>query len=170
MTFIYEHNYQMSEEENERLYRVFCRLSKTRKYVLFFLLGIAALFSTWTFILGCCLIVSVILRIFTPSILKSASKSSYHQLTDRQKPVTYRVTEEGLTFIGDSIEASCKWSNLVQWRELDDWLILSLAGLPTVFFPIAGLKEAGVYDPVKNLCRENGVDYNNPNKNKPNHH
>jgi len=164
MGFQFEHTYQMPIDEYATLNRVFARFKKPWREAALFIAGVAALFSKWTFVLGCVLLVVSGLSIFRPSIIRSAGRNLYAQMIDMSGPIKYGVSDKGLSFSGSHLNASCSWNNLVQWRELDGWLILQCAGMPHLFFRTSELEESGVLKPIMLLVRKHGIDYYNPRK------
>jgi len=154
----------MSEAQYAELTRVFARVRRPWRLAIVAALGVICLFSTWTFLLGCCLLVLVTLNLLLPAFPKGPTRRAYEQLTDLRGPVKYAVSTEGLSFSGTWTNASCGWPNLVQWRLLDEWLILFPAAMPLIFFRVSDLEEAGIFESVMGLAKKHGVNYNKPNE------
>jgi len=153
----------MPVEEYARLTRIHSAFTRPWRFGAAFAIGVAALFSQWTFMLGCLILLAAVVSIVIPSMVKSPARELYRQMPDMRGPVKYAVSETELSFTGGYIDASCLWPNLVQWRQVDGWLVLFPSGLPHLFFRVADLSEAGVLNSVMQLAKKNGVDYDHPN-------
>lgn len=51
---------------------------------------------------------------------------------------------------GGPVEAKVDWMLLTSWRVEDDWLILSVTGLPRLYYPLSTLREKGLYKQIMN--------------------
>jgi hypothetical protein len=49
-----------------------------------------------------------------------------------------------------------KWENLVTWREIAGWLMLTAKGMPSAFYRIEVLQRDGLYERVMTLARSHG--------------
>lgn len=118
-------------------------------------------FFTYTLALGIVLLILstaiILLYVFRPPLALFATSSSYENLPYLHAPLTYKITEEGLFVKGENISCFVTWSLLVNWQVREDWLILAVAGIPRLYFPITALKKEKVYNPVLKKVKEYGT-------------
>jgi hypothetical protein len=105
----------------------------------------------------------VALAIWTaPRWMAWSSRNAYRHATYLHTPLVYGVSSTALWFRGGALRAESAWDGLVVWEVRDDSLRLSAAGMPRIILPIATLREAGIYDHVRELAARNGVEYDSP--------
>jgi len=153
---------KMSLEQYIELNSSLQRKSRPMRRILLFALGIVFLLSPYTFIIGVLLLALFTLILFIPKIVPFGATSNYKSAEHLHQPLTYSVSEKGLRVYGETIDLKSTWPNLKIWRIRDDWLILSSTGMTALYFKVADLKEAGVFDELMKTIRKHAVEYDSP--------
>ena len=63
-------------------------------------------------------------------------------------PCTFGLDEDMVWMAGGAVEAKVAWPLLNDWQVQDDWLILGIAGLPRLYYPLSQLRKRGLYQGV----------------------
>jgi hypothetical protein len=129
------------------------------RVVLFLAVAVAMLFSLYTFSVG---LVALGLVAFVSTMDRWsdwANRKKYRELRYLRGPQTYGVSETGLWFRSAGLHAESTWANLYVWDERADNLRLAASGMPEIYLPLAGLREAGVHERVMELARSSGKQY-----------
>ena len=117
------------------------------------------LLDTFTFLLGVGLFIIPALAIFAPHKLPVSQEAEYRKSPYfRQLPVL-GVSDEGMLFRTEQVDAEIVWRKPFVWEIHDGWLRISPPGFPACWFPVSDLKQAGVFDQVMKKCRKFGVEY-----------
>jgi hypothetical protein len=74
-------------------------------------------------------------------------------------PLTYGVSSRGMWFRGGALSAESDWTGLGAWGEHNTSVWLSPRGMPQLIFPSEALREAGVYEKVRELASAHSVEY-----------
>lgn len=161
-TFRFEHAFRFTEERYVELFGMFRKRTRPLRIAVFGAAGVACLFSPYTLFAG---ILLLVLAIFGTVLVRLIPKSAAHVYRNTpyiRDTLTYGVDDRGLWVTGPLIETRVRWEAAEIWDERDGWLRISATGAPWFWFPVAKLKDAGVYEPVMELCRLHAVRFNSP--------
>jgi hypothetical protein len=130
------------------------------------IVALLMLLHPFTFLVGVGLFIIPALAIFAPHKLLNCQEQLYRKSPYfRQQPVL-SVSDKGLSFRTEQVEAEVLWSKPTVWQEIHGWLKISPAGFPACWFPVPDLKRAGVYDQLMLKCREFGVKFDSDEANR----
>ena len=124
--------------------------------------GVALLFSRWTSPIGGLVLGFAAFVWFVPRMSRNGAGNEFRLTPFLREPVTYGVSTDNVWVRASSFRAECRWSGVAVWDERGDWMELQAAGLPRIYLPIAGLREAGVYDAVLAHLSKNAVRFDSP--------
>ena len=159
-TFDHEQKRKLSQDDYVTIAGLLDRRTRPWRLALVFAAAIACLFWRYTFALGLVLLVIGLIALLLPGLLPAGAASTYRENPLLQQELTYRVTDRELCVLGTDLRCQCGWGNLKVWRQRDGWLILSPNGMPQIFLLVQLLKEAGVYEDVLALARQNAREFN----------
>jgi hypothetical protein len=159
-SFAHEQQRKFSEAEYISATGLLERRTRLWRLALVFAVAIACLFRRYTFALGLVLVVIGLIALLLPGLLPAGAASTYRENPLLRQELTYRVTDRELSVLGTDLRCQCGWENLKVWRQRDGWLILSANGMPQIFLSVQLLEEAGVYEDVLTLARQNAREFN----------
>jgi hypothetical protein len=160
ISFAHEQKRKLSEAEYIAVAGLLDRRKRSLRLAVIFAVAIACLFWKYTIAFGVLLLVLALVALFIPRLLPAGAATTYHDSPHLQQELTYRVTDRDLAVIGPDLHCQCSWKNLKVWRERDGWLILSPNAMPPLFLRVDVAKDAGLYDAVLTLARENAREFN----------
>jgi len=146
--FEYSYTHQLTEDEYITIVNSYSFVSNIFRVVGFAIVGIACLFSWYTFILGVIILVSIIIKIFLPKLVQRGLQNDYQKRRILKQPISYSVTDSELRLSSDGISYESSWNHLVSWKEQAGWLILKPSGVDALYFRVSDMKKAGIYDSV----------------------
>jgi len=158
-SFTHEQKKKLSQDDYITIAGLLERRTRPWRLALVFALAIACLFWRYTFVLGLVLFLIGLVALLLPGLLPAGAASTYRDSPLLQE-LTYRVTDRELSVLGTDLQCQCGWKNLKVWRERDGRLMLSPNGMPQIFLLVQLLKEAGVYEDVLALARQNAREFN----------
>ena len=159
--FRFEHTHKFTEAEYVALHGPFAIQSRARwlRWIAILLLGLVCLLSRYTFLLGVAVLVLGAIVLLMPRWAPGTTARVFRELPYLREPVTYGADSTNVWVTTTDFRAEAAWRHVVTWRERSGWLILQGGGFPQVVFPIAALKAAGAYEPVRALAEEHGVEF-----------
>ena len=159
--FRFEHTHKFKEAEYVALHGPFAIQGTARwlRWIAMLLLGLVCLLSRYTFLLGVVVLVLGAIVLLMPRWAPGTTARGFREFRYLREPVTYGADSTNVWVKTTDFRAEAAWRHLVTWRERSRWLILQGSGFPQVVFPIAALKAAGAYEPVKALAKEHGVEF-----------
>jgi hypothetical protein len=160
--FRFEHSFRFTEKRYVELWGVFRKKTRPLRVALVGAAGVACLFSPYTVVAGIVILAFSALMLFLPSRMTGTMAHAYRNSPYLHDTLTYGVNDRCLWLAGPLIEARVPWRAAHIWDERDGWLRISATGVPNFWFPVAKLKDAGVYEPVMALCRLHAVRFNSP--------
>jgi hypothetical protein len=159
--FSFEHKTEISPAaflESQRI--SLPQSTKGRFYLVgFTLLGVAALFSTRTAALGGIILFVCAFAWALPMISAWGSRRSLKGYAHLYGSVVCGVSNEKLWYRGGQMYAESSWEGFAIWEEKDNVLRLSAHGLPALRFPIEALRRANVYDHVRTMMTQHGLEF-----------
>jgi hypothetical protein len=90
---------------------------------------------------------------------RSVNRIGYRFSEYLHGPLTYGVSSRGMWFRGGALRAESTWVGLGAWGEHDAEFWLAPRGMPQLRFPIAALREAGIYKPLRELATGHSLEY-----------
>ena len=157
--FVFEQRVKLSEREYIAAAGVLDWRWRPRRMATVLGIAVLCLFSKYTLVLGLVLLLFGLLSVVMPRLLPVGAAATYRDSRYLQHELTFRVTDLQLSITSSELECRCTWKNLMVWRERNGWLILSPDGMPQLLLAVQGLKDAGVYDAVLALARENASEF-----------
>ena len=162
--FKFESTLTMTESEYLALWTFIPAMRGRGLFRLIYLVafGFVSLLTPYTSIhlLGVIVIGLALLLFFVPRLLiPFGVRSQFRQHRYLRHPLTYGVSEQKLWVKGPHVDASVAWPMLVTWREERGVLVLSPSGIPPLYFPLARLREEGLYDLVIALAKRYGKEF-----------
>jgi hypothetical protein len=124
--------------------------------------GVALLFNGWTSPVGGLVLGFAAFVWFVPRMSRKGARTEFRLTPFLREPVTYGVSTDKVWVRAGSIRAECGWSGVAVWDEREDWLEFQAAGLPRIYLPISGLRDAGVYDDVLAHVSKHAVRFGSP--------
>jgi hypothetical protein len=118
--------------------------------------GIICLFSKYTLIVGCLIIVGSFLGLCSLKIFSVGHRRNYKGHIYLHESLRYGVNDSSLWVKGKKIDAKCDWKNLVTWQINGDWLILTPSGIPQIILPIDEMKKNKAYENIFELAKKFG--------------
>lgn len=162
MPFTFEHDFRFTEKRYVELFGVFRKKTKPLRIALVGALGVACLFSPYTLVVGIVILAVSALMLFLASRIPGSAAYAFRDSPYLHDTLTYGVDDRNLWLAGPLIEARVPWEAADVWDERGGWLRISATGVPRFWFPVAKLKDAGVYERVMELCRLHAVRFNSP--------
>ena len=162
--FRYQHSHRLSETEHGELAALRPK-DPGRRWINrlgLFALGIVCLFSPYTLIIGIALLGLGAFVLIMPRYMPLTAARTYRKLRYLHDPLEYGVSQDRIWIRGPDLHAEAAWRHLATWSEKGPWLILSPQSLPRLFLPIAGLKDAGVYEDVLAHARAHAPEFDSP--------
>jgi hypothetical protein len=162
--FRFEHTHRLSQAEVTELFsplpqdpvrRWINRLGLTA-------LGVACLFSSYTVLIGIALLGLGAFVLVAPRFVPFTAKRTYRKLLYLHDPLTYGMNQQRLWIRGPDLQADAAWRHLATWSETRQWFVLSVNHLPKLYFPLAALRDAGVYDDVRACAGAHAPEFNSP--------
>ena len=92
-----------------------------------------------------------------PSLLPKTVANNFREINYLKQELTYGVSENKLWVKGDQINIELGWQNAAVWDIREEWLKISPNHSPVLWFEIAKLKEANIYENVIELCNKHAV-------------
>jgi len=162
--FEYQHKKKFSETEYVELERLEINwtLKSIIKKIILIAIGVILLFFKYTIGIGVLVLFLFLFLAFMPLYSKSNMRKQFRETPYWHEELTFGVDQDQFWVTGKSIGAKCKWKNLKVWQIKNNWLTLSVAGIPKLYFPIVDLKENNVYEELLALCHKYGVEFDNP--------
>ena len=169
--FTFEHTYQLSEAEHVTLWSPLNQHSATAKVwgattvarvKRFSIVAAGLIMFLWPYTVGLGLVVLTItfLVIFAPHLVHNTSARTFRQLRYLREPLAYGANSDRVWVRGSDFTVEASWRYLAVWREQGGgWLILQGNDFPSIYLPIALLKNRGVYDQVTALARQHAVEF-----------
>jgi len=158
--FTFEHSFRFTEERFVELCGVFRKKTRPLRVAAAGAAGLACLFSPYTLVAG---ILLLGLAVFGTFLLRWIPKSAVHGYRNTpylQDELTYGIDDRGLWLAGPPIEARVPWKAARVWDRREGWLRISAPGAPWFWFPVAALKEAGLYNRVMERGKQHAVRFN----------
>lgn len=160
-----ESRFQFSTEVNlsEQQFVMLNRLTSPNRWPFYMaataIIACLMLLHPFTFLVGVGLLIIPALAVFVPHELMNCQEQIYRKSPYFRQPPVLGVSDRGLSFQTDQIEAEILWGKPIVWQEIHGWLRISPAGFPACWFPVSDLKRGGVYEQVMLKCREFGVEF-----------
>ena len=110
-------------------------------------------------LLGIGLLILGALGLGVPHLLPVGASSTYRDSAHLHQPLTFGVSNHGLSVSGSDLDLRCGWSNLAIWHEREGWLRVCPHGMQDLYFRVSELQEADVYERVIEFCRKHGREY-----------
>ncbi|MEO8620226.1 MAG: hypothetical protein ABI625_04105 [bacterium] len=88
----------------------------------------------------------------------------YRLATYLHGPLAYGVSDRGVSFVGRALVASSDWNGIRVRGESANVFWIAASGMPTLYFPIAELKQRGLYERVRELANTTGVELIRPGR------
>jgi hypothetical protein len=129
-------------------------------------LGVAALFSRQTAPFGGIALAICAFAWTAPTWSRWSARRSYKETKHIKGPLTYGVSDQKLWFRGGNLYSESTWDGLGAWEEIDGELRLAAHGMPVLYFSVAELRDAGVYEQVQARMTRHGVEYGSPAANR----
>jgi hypothetical protein len=126
------------------------------------ILGVASLFSIKTAALGGIVLAICAFAWTAPRWSRWGARQSYASYKYLHGPLTYGVSDQKLWFRGPNLYSESTWQGLAVWKETDGVLLLSAHGVPELYFNVADLRAAGVYEQVRDRFQRHGVEFDAP--------
>lgn len=123
------------------------------------LAGILMLFWSYTVLLGIILLVVTGLLIFAPQRLPGTDAWYYRRNRFYGQEIVYGVSDQGLSFTTEGVEAEIVWTRKCVWERRGELLRISSVNFPNCWYRISDLELAGVHDQVMDKCRQYGKQY-----------
>jgi hypothetical protein len=162
MPFRFEHAFRFTEERYVELRGTGRKKTKPLRIALFGAAGVACLFSAYTLVAGILMLAFSVFGTFLVRLVPGSTAHVYRNTPYLHDTLTYGVDERGLWLAGPLIETRMPWEAAHLWDERDGWLLVSAKGAPPFWFPVAKLKDAGVYESVMELCSLHAARFNSP--------
>ena len=86
-------------------------------------------------------------------------RKRYAGLREPRGRVRVGASESGYWIRGEDFSAEAGWTRVINAIEIDDMLAVQSWTMPRVHFPVAALREAGVYDAIHALVDERSAVY-----------
>jgi hypothetical protein len=162
--FSFEHSHRFTEREFAEVVALMCWRPAQRRTagVLFAVLAVVCLLWSYTLLIGILLLLMEGLTLWAKHSIPGTAANTYRESKLLQKRIAYGVSDTGLSIRAPALSAEASWRYLRNWRIRDGWLILPCEGIPTVYLPVSGLREAGVYEQVLALARAHGTEFDRP--------
>jgi hypothetical protein len=157
--FAFEQSVKLSEREYINAAGLLDWHRRPRRMAIILGIAVLCLFSTYTLVLGLVLLLLSLLCVVMPRLLPMGAAATYRDSRYLQHELTFRATDLQLSVTSSELQCQCTWKNLKVWRERNGWLILSPDGMPQLLLSVQRLKDAGVYDAVVALARENASEF-----------
>ncbi len=152
---------------NEEQYVAIWRSGKYRKrwrvffyqLILAVIIGGVSFLSVYTIALGiaiACFFIWLGLMYFLPPPLLKRGYRSHRSFHD---PITFIVSNEGISVKGKYIQASVHWKLFSTWQILGEWLVLTSEGIPQAYFKVEELKQSNVFDSIMALATKHGKEF-----------
>ncbi len=162
MPFRFEHAFRFTEKRYVELFGIFRKKTRPLRVAVFGAVGVACLFSPYTLAAGIVILAFSVLGTVLLRHVPKAAAHAYRNTPYIRDALTYGVDERGLWLAGPLIESRVPWEAAEVWDERAGWLHITATGAPRFWFPVATLKDAGVYEPMMELCRLHAVRFNSP--------
>jgi hypothetical protein len=120
------------------------------------ILGVFCLLWSYTLLLGVGLLLLTFIALAIPRLLPAGRASVYRSTPHLQRPFTCGVSDTEIWVDTPLLKCVSKWENLVTWREIAGWLMLTAKGMPSAFYRIEVLQRDGLYERVMTLARSHG--------------
>jgi len=157
--FAYESTREIAEADYRSIHSLSSRRTRRVRLVALGLLGAACLFWSYTLLLGVVLLSLVVIHMFIPRILPAGMKTNYQLNAHLHQRLTFSVSDQVLRVSAPDFEFSSSWPNVYIWHERDGWLRVSPHGMQDLYFTVAELEAAGVYERILELCRKHGREF-----------
>jgi hypothetical protein len=125
-------------------------------FVAFAVIGIACLFWRYTIALGAT-ILAVTTFLWAMRERSREIGKRYARLAEPPTVVRIRVTEAGYSIRGDDFFAESAWNRVINGLEMNGYLLIQSWRMPRVYLPIEELKQAGVYERVREILDVRGA-------------
>jgi hypothetical protein len=156
----YTYTHAFTEREYLAIYSGLRTKTRWLRLLVVTAFALACLFSAYTFLLGIMILGLLVVKLFTPKLLKLGMTKQYQDSLFSLGPVTFRITPTILQVRGfNKFRESSNWRNLSHWTERNEWLILTATAMVPICIPIATLKKDGVYDQVLEFARRHAFNY-----------
>jgi hypothetical protein len=126
------------------------------------ILGIAAMFSLRTMAVGVVVLTLCTFAWTYPRWSRNFAGKDYWSRRYLHGPLTYGISDQKLWFRGRHLYSESTWEGLSVWEEKDGVLRLHANGMPELFLPIDILRNAGVYDKVRECINGHGLEFDSP--------
>lgn len=158
--FRFETEYEMSEVARARPPRRETKLGLTEDqiFMAFGVIGAALLFWKFTISLGAG-ILAMGTFLWAMRERSRTMRKRYAALREPAGRVRVGATESAYWIRGDEFSAESTWNRVINALELNDMLLVQSWTMPGVYFPVAELREAGVYDNIRALVDERSAVY-----------
>ena len=160
--FEFEHVREMSEAEYLKWHEWPPPKRPRRFFVVSCLITAVALvcFLDWRTVPVGVILLTLEILLWTASRWTRWGNRKGYQLTEYlHGPLTYGVSSRGMWFRGGALSAESAWPGLGVWGERGEDLWLGAHGMPRLIFPVAALREARIYEQIRELAAAHGVEY-----------
>jgi hypothetical protein len=160
--FRFEHTHRFDEQEYGRILALSAqpRARRSRRWWLRMAglasFGVLLLCSAYTILLGIVWLALVGFLAVIPGFFPRTGRRMYRESKLLGQELAYGVSEREMWIAGPEYHAAAGWSYAGSWRIREDWLIVPCTGLPALYFPISGMRRAGVLVRVMELLRMHG--------------
>lgn len=159
-SFEHSQTRELTEADYASIHSISSRRSRPWRLLLLFAASVACLFWSYTLLLGIVLLGVGALAIGAPRLLPGSMSAAFRDHAHLHQPLTFGVSDQGLSVSARHLDFRCGWPNLAVWHERDGWLRVSPHGMQDLYFRVSELQEASVYERVIELCRKHGREYN----------
>ncbi len=162
--FSYKYSKQLKEEEyvSFEVLKTEWTLRKVVARTILVVLCISLFFSNYTIGFGIFgIFILCFIYFYIPVFSKRSARKQFHQSEYLKHPITYGMDNTGFWLSGKNVDIKYGWTELKVWQEKDDYLVLAVTNNSRHYYPIQELKTKGLYEQVINLCKANGIEYDN---------
>ncbi len=155
--FSFEHEFYLTKNEYLKRFSLFDHKTRHFRRFLMFATGCVCLLSTYTLLLGICLLILTIFSYVIPQILPGIAGRNYSELTYLHQPILYGVNNSKLWVHGKYFKFESGWRLVKDWNDENDMISIDTECGPTLWFPIDQLKQIGIYESVVSLCKKHST-------------
>lgn len=160
--FRFEHTCALTESQFVALERMLAsNRPRWPRLVLILTVGVACLFSRYSFLLGVAVLALTGMSLVVPHYVPGMAARTYRDIRYLQGAVTYGVDQDRMWARAADLSVEVAWRHLTTWQERGGWFLLRGNGFPRLIFPVDALRAAGVYEHVQALAERHGVEFKN---------